>query len=364
MLRLYHTLKSLYAVIAAVFLLLLVAWFSPFYKHLPVIVKVTHSFLFGRTENLKNYNSQTNFLILGLGGEKSQPGSLTDTQQLFFYDHKGVRHLLLSIPRDIWLPDLGLKINSAYAYGNSLEGSGIEVTKDAATKITGQPIHYSVVVSFDGFVRLVDLVGGIDVEVERSFTDTRYPIRGRENDLCGGDTEYRCRWETVTFGKGKSHFDGQTALKFVRSRQARGDEGTDFARAARQQKAMLAIKEKILSPAFFLNSPKIEQLFGLTEEVFETDIPQSDLGIVIRAFLEAKREKVYTAAIPAIDPANPDENLEKSALLIHPPLSPVYKNQWVLVPIGGSWEPTRVWVACLLIRDDCTIGGRRDQLTL
>jgi len=308
----------------------------------------------GEIESLKTKDRRTNFLILGLGGPKNQPSSLTDTQQFFSYDHTQERHILLSIPRDIWIPNPGVKINGLYSYGNSTEGSGIDLTKNAVTEITGQPVHYSVMVSFEGFVRFVDLLGGVNVNVERSFTDTQYPIKGKENDPCDGDPEFACRWETISFKKGKSHFDGETALKFVRSRHARGDEGTDFARAARQQKIMLGIKDKILSPGFFFNPQKIEQVLGLTAEVFESDIPAEDFGVVVQAFLRTKREKVQTNSLVAMDPENPDENLTKPAFLIHPAISPLYKNQWVLIPVGGNWKATHAWIDCLIKGNECS----------
>lgn len=359
----YHKLLRVYSfpkhhkklTFTTIFLLLVLSWLSPFYKHTPLIKSLAQGFFSGTPDDLKSTNGRTNFIILGLGGSKSEPSSLTDTQQFFSYDHNKKRHILLSIPRDIWLPDLGIKINSAYAYGNKIEGTGIDLTKKSITDITGEPVHYSVMISFDGFTKLIDVLGGINVYVDQSFTDPQYPIKGRENDTCNGDPEYRCRWESITFERGLHHFDGSTALKFVRSRHARGDEGTDYARAARQQKVMLSIKKKVFSPKIFLNPAKIEIILSSLSEVIETDLPQKDWGIVGRAFLETRGKNIHTESLPAIDPTNKDENLDKSALLIHPPISPLYLNQWVLIPIGGNWTPTQKWVACLLEKDDCPV---------
>ncbi len=365
MVRLYHKLRALYwlprrhkkTTIIAGFLLIFTLWLAPFYKHAPIFFTLVRGFTLGNIGSLKSQNGRTNFLILGLGGARNEPSSLTDTQQFFSFDHKkdNPRHVLVSIPRDIWLPDLGVKVNNAYSYGNSVEGSGIDLTRNAVGEITGQEVNYTVMIAFEGFVKLIDLLGGITVDVDRSFTDTQYPIKGKETDTCGGDSEFNCRWETISFTRGRRHLDGSTALKFVRSRHARGDEGTDFARAARQQKVMLAIKNEILSPSFFLNPQRIENTLSLIGEVFDSNIPQKDLGVVARAFLETRGDKIYTENIPAIDPTNPDENFKKAALLTHPPVSSVYKNQWVLVPIGGSWEPTQSWIECLLKSEDCPV---------
>ena len=66
--------------------------------------------------------------------------------------------------------------------------------------------------------------------IPKAFTDSQYPIAGKENDACGGDATFACRYKTVQFQAGSQHMDGKTALMYVRSRHAEGDEGTDFAR--------------------------------------------------------------------------------------------------------------------------------------
>src|SRR5690606_11303223 len=119
--------------------------------------------------------------------------------------------------------------------------------------VTGEPVHYAMVMDFSGFKEVIDTLGGVEVDVEHSFTDTEYPIAGRENDLCDGDPEYRCRYETIEFKQGRQYMDGETALKFVRSRHAEGDEGNDFARSACQQRVISAIREKVLTTGILFN---------------------------------------------------------------------------------------------------------------
>src|SRR5690606_10518850 len=98
--------------------------------------------------------------------------------------------------------------------------------KTQVEKIAGVPVHYAVVVDFNAFENVIDLIGGIEVNVLTPFVDSKYPIPGKENDLCGGDPEFTCRYETLVFEKGLTFMDGETALKFARSRNAEGDEGT------------------------------------------------------------------------------------------------------------------------------------------
>ena len=111
--------------------------------------------------------------------------------------------------------------------------------------VLGIPIHYNVTINFEVFKQIVDTLGGIDVEIENTFTDSEYPIEGKEDDPVIAN-----RYETVTFTKGLEKMNGERALKYVRSRHGDGAEGTDFARSKRQQKVILAIKDKLMSPTF------------------------------------------------------------------------------------------------------------------
>ena len=134
---------------------------------------------------------------------------------------------------------------------------GIGFAKTITAEVVGSPIQYGVVVDFSGFKDVIDALGGIQVNVENSFTDNLYPIAGQENDTCGGDPTFACRYQTITFNSGPQTMNGDTALIFVRSRHAEGDEGTDLAREARQQKVIDAIKSKIMEPKVLL-SPKVD----------------------------------------------------------------------------------------------------------
>ena len=185
-------------------------------------------------------------LVLGKGGEGHTAPNLTDTIILSYLNIENNSVNFLSLPRDIWIPEIRAKLNSAYHYG------GFKMAGDSVTSITGLPINYTVVIDFSLFKDLIDNVGGIKVHVENSFTDEKYPIEGKENDLCDGDRLYRCRYETLQFTQGEQNMNGELALKYVRSRNASGDEGTDIAREKRQQKVIEAIKEKILSNLYNL----------------------------------------------------------------------------------------------------------------
>lgn len=338
--KLYHGLGFL--------LIFLLLFFAPLLKYVPKTIGLANDFLFGASKILRSEDGRTNILILGLGGPKNEPSGLTDTIIFFSIDRGNKNSLLLSLPRDIWIPQMRAKLNTAYYYGNRAEGAGMEWAKGFVSEIVGQPVHYTVVISFDGLVRIVDLLGGIDVDVERGFVDTKYPRPGKEDDPCGGDPQTLCRYETISFNKGPQHFDGQTALKFARSRNAEGEEGTDFARSTRQQKVILALKDRVLSPAFLLNPDKVRKMIDFTTNSLETDIPGSHLAQLSRLLLSLNREKIRSEVIS-------EGSKDTPGLLLNPPISKVYDNQWVLVPRTESWEEIQKWVVCLLTKGNCPV---------
>ncbi len=293
------------------------------------------NFLFTPSEEVLSFEGRTNVLILGKGGEGHEAPDLTDTIIFVSFSHKKDDLVFISIPRDIWIPALRAKLNSIYYWGNQKQsGGGILLAKSSVEEILGQPIHYAAVVDFYGFLKVIDILGGIDVNVENSFTDEKYPIPGRENDLCEGDKELKCRYETVRFEKGLQTMDSETALKFVRSRNAQGDEGTDFARSARQQKIIDAIIKKVSMPSIFLSKSKVSSLWTIFKDSIETDIGDSVLVILVRRAFDARESKRSFIL--------PEEFLE------NPPISAKYDNLYVFIPKKGDWSEVKEWVKEIL----------------
>jgi LCP family protein required for cell wall assembly len=247
---------------------------------------------------------------------------------------KGQGIKTVSIPRDIWVPDIMSKINSTYFWGKNGSayftlqdtGGGIAFAKRIVGKIIGKPIQYGVVIDFSAFKDIVNALGGISVDVERPFVDNFYPIAGRENDTCSGDRTYTCRYETVIFDSGIQYMNGETALKYVRSRHAEGDEGTDIAREARQQKVIAAIKNKVLQPKTFLSIKKVSALVSIVEKYIETDIKFPLAGTLGR-FALGDVKNITQEAFP-------------EDLLKVPSTSPIYNNLYVFIPKAGNgqWE--------------------------
>ncbi|KKR10386.1 MAG: Cell envelope-related transcriptional attenuator [Microgenomates group bacterium GW2011_GWA2_39_19] len=329
----------------------LVIYLQPLYPYFGYALTFAKDLVVTQENVLRTNNGRINFLILGLGEPKNEPSGLTDTIIFASADLKGKDVLLLSIPRDIWVPQMQAKINTAYYYGNSEEGTGLDWTRKYVSEIVGQPIDYEVVVSFDNFREFVNLLGGVDVNVEKSFTDDQYPIFGKEDDLCSGDPETQCRYQTVTFETGLHHFDGETALKYARSRHAQGAEGTDFSRSQRQQKIISAIRGKVLAFDFLSNPTKIGQVLDIVNNAIDTDIPQSHFGPLAKLAFKLKSATIRNQVLET-----PDQLSLNDGFLDHPKDNQKYNKQWVLVPRGGNWDAAHSWVACLLQNNDCKVG--------
>lgn len=296
---------------------------------------LAYNFIFAPASRIRSINDRVNILILGKSGPGHAGADLTDTMMLASISLSNPSVVLISIPRDIWIPEIRAKINSAYYWGNQKETKGgLILAKSEAEEVTGQPVQYGIVLDFDGFKKIIDTIGGVDVFVERNFTDYKYPIPGRENDSCEGDIKLMCRYETVKFDTGRQHMDGEMALKFVRSRNASGDEGTDLARGARQEKVISAVKDKLLTPKALLDIRKDMAIFNLIRDSVETDISSEEASILGRKMFEAK-DKIRSQVIPG-------------TLLENPPISARYDNQYVFVPRGGTWKDIHDWVSQLL----------------
>lgn len=235
-------------------------------KNLPVISDIRRLVL-GTEANANpstvESEGRVNFMLFGVGGEGHEGSQLTDTIILASLDTEKNLVSMLSIPRDLAYP-LGnaqfQKINAVNAYAEEASpGEGASEAAHAIGKLFGVSVHHVVKVDFSGFVKFIDALGGLDITVERAFTDSSYPTWDEQ-------------WQTVTFAAGEQHMDGARALQYVRSRHGTNGEGTDFARNRRQQIVLAAVRDKLLSLGTLANPNKIAQLWGIVSSHVQTDL--------------------------------------------------------------------------------------------
>jgi len=237
--------------------------------------------------DLKSHEGRTNILLLGIGGGTHAGADLTDTILVISLDTKRKKMAMISVPRDLWSDTLKDKVNSSYHYGEEKkEGGGLTLTKVIVEDMVGLPIHYVLLIDFSGFESIIDIVGGIDIIVPKAFTDPEFPIAGKEDDLCDGDPQFRCRYESVSFISGSQHMDGETALTYIRSRHAEGDEGSDFARGRREQEVLVALQEKLKNPSTWLPPSRAFTLFEAFDRASQTDMRIGELATVGKVIMK------------------------------------------------------------------------------
>lgn len=229
-----------------------------------IIQQIKHLTLSDDRDVIKADEDHINVLILGIGGPGHEGALLADTIMIASYEISTGRAALLSIPRDLYAPypdGSWRKINAAYAYGvyETDEESGPAAISNILGSLFKINIPYYVVVDFSGFEQIIDSVGGLDIYVERAFSDHTYPL----------DEESTT---TISFEQGWQHMDGSTALKYARSRMGNNGEGSDFARAKRQQKILLALKEKVLKGQTLFNPITMNRLSSRVANNIDTNV--------------------------------------------------------------------------------------------
>lgn len=274
-------------------------------------------------------NDRINFLLTGIGGGDHEGGTLADTMILATYQPSTQKIAMMSLPRDMYVKygaNSWAKINAINAYAEAKnKGSGGEETAKFVGDLLSTQINYYAVIDFDGFEKLIDEFGGVDVYVDNDLVDTSYPIRGKENDW-----PINSRYETLNIKKGLQHFDGATALKYSRSRHAYGIEGSDFARSKRQQKVLLALKTKIEQYNFVLNPTKISSLLEAYQQNVKTNLQMWEILKLVKIFKD----------ITNINPIN------YSLVEGHSPLlyDQIVNGAYVLLPYGGNYDQIKfVW---------------------
>lgn len=334
--------------------------------------------------SLKNNDDRVNILLLGIAGGTHDGPNLTDTIMVASYNIKTSQVYLFSIPRDLWLPSLKSKANAVYGIGLS-QGNGLGLSKTVMGNILGLPLHYALRVDFNGFIKAIDVLGGIDVSVDKTFDDYNYPVEGKENDLCGytekeidissdqakqlnleagkqkvfmapdgtiasnsaqediGAKYFTCRYERLHFDKGLTRMDGITALKFVRSRHGTNGEASDFARSKRQEKILEAVKLKMLSLETLTSPGRISEFLKTFGRSIDTDISVKNVIEFYKLFRQTNNTSTFVLdnSLKAGLPGG------RISLLINPPRGD-YGGAYVLVSQDDDFSIVQGYVKKLL----------------
>jgi len=205
-----------------------------------------------------------NILLLGIDKRAGEEGPFrTDTMILLSVDLLDKTASMLSIPRDLWvtIPGYGEnRINTAHVYGDAYDypGGGIALAKKTVQQNFGVPVHRAVRVDFAAFEKIIDAIGGITVDVPQRIYDTEFP-----------DENYGTF--VLEIPAGVQPMDGQTALRYARSRHGTGD----YDRMSRQQQVILAARDKLLNLDFPVS--RIPALIETVGDSLYTDLPLKDI---------------------------------------------------------------------------------------
>jgi LCP family protein required for cell wall assembly len=312
-----------------------------------------------------------NIALLGMRGKGVVGGgTLADTIMIasikFEKDEetgeKKYKTSLVSIPRDLYviIPETNdkQKINAVYHYGEERgEGQGLELMKQILRDISGQEIHYAVAVNFAGFEQIVDILGGVEVDLDEAFVE---PIQFHEEKVCDGknggvftvksgnfDTKIDHRGKVVAsypmcynsteecggvfkVPAGQSVLNGEDALCYVRARVT----SSDFDRARRQQEVMKQLKQKATSIGFLSDFGKITEIINTVGDNITMDLELWEMERFFKLYQKIGEPELTQKVL---------ENSEEGLLY-----APANDYGYILLPRGDTYDKIREMFANII----------------
>ncbi len=262
----------------------------------------------------------TNILLVGIGGEGHDGENLTDTMMVASIDHDTNTVSMISIPRDFYVENAEVgwptRINSIYEYViDETEDPlyAMDQLESEIEKAFDIDIHYYAKIDFHGFVDIVDAMDGITVDVEQAIFDDAYPAPDGSNYL----------YEPFYLEAGTQELDGETALKYVRSRH----NTSDFDRARRQQEVISAIKDKAMSIGMLTSPSQIKDLYYAISANFETDMEIDEMLSLVDFAEDLTGDSILSAVIS-------DDATAMGGFLYTPPREE--NEPYYLIPFAGD----------------------------
>jgi len=234
-------------------------------------------------------NSRVNILVLGIDQREGMTDpARTDTLLLFTLDREARTAGMLSINRDLWVKIPGGqregKINTAHFLGEveQIPGGGPTLAMQTVQAALDIPVPYYIRLNFSAFEQLIDLIGGIDLNVEETIDDPDYPDAG-------------FGYEPFHIDAGWQHLDGRTALKYARTRAT---PGSDLDRVKRQQQVILAVRDKLLKEKRLPQLlTQIGSLLSMYSGSIQTNLTPGQLRELIEFAAGIDRDKIYAVTL-------------------------------------------------------------------
>lgn len=284
-------------------------------------------------ESIVQTDGRKNILILGIDAleTRDRDSILTDTIMVASIDiHDGVISTF-SFPRDLYITSHSAKINALYHKAVEEGKAGDTYIRPTVEALSGIPIHTVIVLDIATVAEIIDAFGGLDIEIERSFVDYRYP-----NPTVDVRTERDPNklYDVLSFTKGVEHMNGDRALRFIRSRHSPDPiEGTDDARVRRQQKVIAALLSKLKDPTIVRNPEQIGKLIGVYNEHFNASLPLTETVAMARVMIKNHKTPEFKAFQFAVQ-ANGN-----TGQIYHPERHA--SGAWVYLPVDPSYQQLR-----------------------
>lgn len=274
-----------------------------------------------RAEVNESHTPQT-ILVLGTDAlaNRDEVSKLTDTILLVTVDPKQGKISTISFPRDLWIASQSSKVNGIYQ-------RGMPTMQQVMHGISGRSIDNTVVIDIKTVGTMIDALGGLDVQIERSFVDYRFP---RADVDVRVERDPAKLYETVAFTKGLEHMSGDRAIRFIRSRHSPDViEGSDDARVRRQQLVIAALIAKVQDPMLLRNPEQI----GAILKIYQHDIASS---VSLESGAQTAWQFVKAGKRPHIQSYQfPIKEVDPNGLITHPNRFP--GGAWVYLPVDPTY---------------------------
>ncbi|MCX6763741.1 MAG: LCP family protein [Candidatus Moranbacteria bacterium] len=301
-------------------------------------------------------DGRINILLLGMRGENIPGGGLlADTIMLVSIKPAENKVSMISVPRDLQVTIPGTqdrqKINAVHFYGeNDGKKQGLEYMKQIIGEVTGLPIHYAVSINFEGFKKLIDAVGGIEITLDQPFEE---PLQFDEAKVCDpnvftektGKFEYKkddkgrivaayplctnpdkeCNGD-FRLPAGKQTLNGSQALCLARSRVTTND----FERAKRQQLILQLLKDKLTSIGTLADFGKMNGILDSLGDNVRSDMAAWEMKDFFELYQKMSNIQFYQRVL---------ENTSEG-LLYNPENAPKEVG-YILLPIGDNYDKIR-----------------------
>lgn len=286
------------------------------------ILELKTTFETGWKSPVTNSNDKKNFLILGVDSLETRPGSpaLTDTMMLVSLDIKSGKISTLPLPRDLWSSEYLTRINALYFYGQEKYPSEPErFAKETIEDLTGITIHHTIIISIDSVTDIIDILGGVEVDVKTGFTDSQFPKPNVDVTVIQDPSKL---YQTITFEEAVQTMDGERVLQFIRSRKSDDEQGDDLARTERQQLIISSLVKKIQNFQLLNDENTLAELYKYYNNNFAKQFSIEEGIATIREILPVKSNITFKSNTLSVFPN------DLNGVITNPPAYK-YKGEWV-----------------------------------